>query len=285
MTSKEPKDFVSSLKRKWIWVLVPIIALGIIYTIYISYNKEPDIEYAQATNQDYFKTIPIRKFTPLREYFLNIAKTIADFKPNIVSDYRKLNLDTIPAQMAVVNLGVYAADIGYLSAYDRTQEALKYMDVCLELSKAVNGWDMNNSDVLGRFERNLSNPDSSVQILNQFNNNVIRFSLEHEHRDLGLLMVFGAFIESQYITTQIIKDFPEDMLQDDLRWRVLSPLISIVIDQKEFLRRLIEELEGLEGKEEWEIATFNYASLFTRRSLKYKGNHRFHLLRTLHRTH
>jgi hypothetical protein len=162
-------------------------------------------------------------------------------------------LDTISSHKAAAYFGVCAADIGYLSTYGKTQQALNYMDVCLKLSKAVEGWDVNNSDVSERFERNLSNPDSLIQILNQFNNNVIRYSLEHEHRDLGLLMVFGAFIESQYITTQIINNFPEDMLPDDIRWE----LISIFMGQKKFLRDLIDEFEYLEGKEDWEHATLN----------------------------
>lgn len=257
MATKESKTLISGLKVKWIWLLASISALGMIYAIYIAYGTDPDTEYLQAGDQVQLNTSPTGKVTPLHEYFLSIQKSGADFNSTIISPYPKPNLDSIPPQKAALYLGVYVTDIGYLSTYGRTQEALNYMDVCPDLAEMIFGEDAHDYDVMDRFEKNLSNPDSLNQVLSQFNRNVISYLLEHEHRDLGLLMLLGAFIEAQYITTQIIKDYPEDLLPDHMRWQVLSPLISIVMDQEGFLRNLIKELEKLEGKEEWELAYLN----------------------------
>jgi hypothetical protein len=257
MASKESKTLISGLKGKWIWLLASISALVMIYAIYIAYGTNPDTEYLQTGDQVQLNNSPTGKVAPLHEYFLSIQKSGADFNSTIVSAYPKPNLDSIPPQKAALYLGVYVTDIGYLSTYGRTQEALNYMDVCPDLAEMICGEDAHDYDAMDRFEKNLSNPDSLNQVLSQFNRNVISYLLEHEHRDLGLLMLLGGFIEAQYITTQIIKDYPEDLLPDDVRWQVLSPLISIVMDQEGFLWNLIKDLEKLEGKGEWELASLN----------------------------
>ena len=257
MKSRKPKTFVSSLKEKWIWVLTSIISLSIICAIHTAFFADSDAEHSDTGDQEQHDNNLSGPVAPLHEYFLSIQRTGAEFIPDIVGDYSKLNLDTILIKKAAIFLGVCAADIGYLCAYGRTQQALNYMDVCLGLNEMVGGPDVNDSHILERFKENSSNPDSLNQILNHFNNNTIRYLLEHEHPDLGLLMVFSTFIEAQYITTQIIQDYPEDLQPNDIRWQVLSPLISMVMGQKEFLKELIDKLEGLEGKENWEHATIN----------------------------
>ena len=104
-----------------------------------------------------------------------------------------------------------------------------------------------------RFEKNLSNPDSLIQIRIQFNIKVITYLDENEHRDFGVLMLVGAFIEALYITTQIIDTYPKNLLPNKIRWQVLSPLVSILLDQKGSLMDLIELLENVDGKELLEL--------------------------------
>ena len=66
-------------------------------------------------------------------------------------------------------------------------------------------------------------------------------------------MLVGAFTESLYITTQIIDTYPKNMLPHKMRWQVLSPLVSILLDQKESLMDLIELLENVDGKGDLEL--------------------------------
>lgn len=186
-----------------------------------------------------------------------IQSTGADFNPNIINDHKKYESYTISAKKAAFNLGVYATDIGYLSSYGRTQEALNYMDVCLKLTESLGASDAIDFAVLERFEKNLSNPDSLGKIIDQVIANSDTYLQENDRDNIAALMIGGTFIEALYISTQIIDTYPKDLLPDDLRLQVLSPLVQMLVKQKESLLDVIELLESVDDKEEWVSATIN----------------------------
>lgn len=186
-----------------------------------------------------------------------IQSTGADYNPNIINDYKKYESYTISAKRAAFNLGIYATDIGYLSSYGKTQEALNYMDVCLKLANAVGAQDAIDLAVLERFEKNLSNPDSLGNIINQVIANSDTYLQANDRNNIAALMIGGTFIEALYISTQIIDTYPKDLLPDDLRLQVLSPLVQMLVSQKDALNNVINLLESVDDKEEWIIATIN----------------------------
>lgn len=186
-----------------------------------------------------------------------IQSTGADFNPNIINDYKKYESYTISAKRAAFNLGVYATDIGYLTSYGKTQDALNYMDVCLKLTNTVGAQDAIDFNALERFENNLSNPDSLANIIDQVIANSDNYLEANDRNNIAALMIGGTFIEALYIATQIIDTYPKDILPDDMRMQVLSPLVRMLVDKKESLKDVIELLESVENKEDWELATIN----------------------------
>lgn len=186
-----------------------------------------------------------------------IMGTGADFNPSIVNDNKKYESYTISTKKAAFNLGVYATDIGYLSSYGKTQDALNYMDVCLKLAETIGAQDAVDIKVIERFENNLSNTDSLASIIDQ----VIAKSdsyLQSNNRDnVAALMIGGSFIEGMYISTQIINTYPKDLLPEDKRMQILAPMVQILVNQKESLKNVIGLLESVNNKEDWEIATIN----------------------------
>ena len=186
-----------------------------------------------------------------------IQSTGADFNPNIINDYKKYESYTISVKKAAFNLGIYSTDIGYLSSYGKTQQALNYMDVCLELTKTVGAQDAIDLAVLGRFEKNLSNPDSLAKIIDQVISNSDNYLQANDRNNIAALMIGGTFIEALYISTQIIDTYPKDLLPDDMRLQILSPLVQMLAKQKESLKDVIDLLESVKDKEDWELATIN----------------------------
>ena len=199
----------------------------------------------------------IRDIPPPAEVPYIIQSTGADFNPNIINDHKRYESYTISAKKAAFNLGVYAKDIGYLSSYGKTQEALNYMDVCLKLTETVGAQDAVDFAVLERFEKNLSNPDSLANIIDVVIGNSDAYLQENDRNNIAALMIGGTFIEALYISTQIIDTYPRDLLPDDMRLQVLSPLVQMLVKQKESLKDVIDLLESVDDKEDWEIATIN----------------------------
>lgn len=199
----------------------------------------------------------IRDIPPPAEIPYIIQGTGADYNPNIINDYKKYESYTISVKKAAFNLGIYATDIGYLSSYGKTQEALNYMDVCLKLTKTVGAQDAIDMAVFKRFEDNLSNPDSLGAIIDQVISNSDNYLQSNDRNNIAALMIGGTFIEALYIATQIIDTYPRDLLPDDMRLQILSPLVQMLVKQKESLKDVIDLLESVDEKEDWELATIN----------------------------
>ncbi len=199
----------------------------------------------------------LRDIPPPSEIPYIIQGTGADFNPNIVNSYQKYESYTISAKKAAFNLGVYATDIGYLSSYGKTQEALNYMDVCLKLTETIGAKDAIDFDVLERFEKNLSNPDSLAIIIDHVIANSDTYLQSNDRNNIAALVIGGTFVEALYISTQIIDTYPKDMLPNDLRLQVLSPLVQMLSKQKGALKDVIDLLESVDDKDDWEQATIN----------------------------
>lgn len=186
-----------------------------------------------------------------------IESTGADFNPNIINDSKKYESYLVSPKKSAFNLGVYATDIGYLSSYGKTQEALNYMDVCLKLTDAVGAQDAVDLQVLKRFEQNLSKPDSLGAIINEVIDNSDEYLKQNERANIAAMVVSGTFIEALYISTQLISTYPKDMLSTDQRFTVLSPLIQMLAKQKEPLEDVVELLKSIDEKDDWIVATTN----------------------------
>ncbi len=186
-----------------------------------------------------------------------IQSTGADFNPNIVNDFSKWESYTINPQKAAFNLGVFSTDIGYLSSYGKTQEVMNYLDVCLKLTDAIGAHDAVDFNALERFENNLSNPDSLAKIIDELIAKSDTYLQNTDRDNLAAMVVGGSFIEALYIATQIIDTYPKDILPDDQRMTVLTPLIQMLVKQKDSLKDLIELLNSIKDKDEWVVATIN----------------------------
>ena len=199
----------------------------------------------------------IGKIPPPAEIPYIIQSTGADFNPNIVNSPSKYQSYTISAKKAAFNLGVYATDIGYLSSYGKTQEAITYLDVCLKLTETIGAKDAVDFKAVERFEKNLSKPDSLASIINELISSSDKYLKDNDRNNIAALVVSGTFIEALYIATQIIATYPKNMLPDDMRLQVLSPLVQTLAKQKDSLKDVIALLESVDNKDEWEIATIN----------------------------
>lgn len=255
MSAPESKINSFRLSKRWIWVLASSLIIALVYVNYHVYYSNPDLADEIEVHPNPQKSNP--SIPSLYEILFIIQTTGADFNPNLVNNAKNYKSYTSSAVKAAINIGVYSSDIAYLSSYGRTQQALDYMDVCIALTEVVHGRDVDKLDVLERFENNLSNPDSLIQILNQFDIELITYLNENERMDIGALILAGAFIEVQYITIKIIDTYPKNVISQKMRWQVLSPLVSNLRDQKISLAVLIELLENVDSKGDFELMILN----------------------------
>jgi len=240
-----------------------LIILSLIFTISCTSDKKKEgsasSEYEEASEQSLREQVEkvLYEIPPPSEIPYIIQGTGADFNPNIVNTIDKYESYTISQHKAAFNLGVYATDIGYLSSYGKTQEALNYMDVCMKISESIGIQDAIDLEVLSRFEKNLGDPDSLANIIDESIEKSDTYLQQNERNNIAALIIGGTFVEGLYVSSQIIDTYPKDMLADDQRMTILSPMIRLLAKQKEPLEDMISLLKSVEDKGDWIEATIN----------------------------
>jgi hypothetical protein len=175
-----------------------------------------------------------------------LQATGADYNPSLVNPRTKVDQYTTHTDKAALNLGIYASDIGYLSSYEKAQEAIDYLNACKTLADGLGVIGTFDIDILKRFEANISNKDSLSYLLDETIKQTDKFLKDESRNKLAALVVTGSFVEGLYVSTGLVKSYPKDILKDDDRNKVLEPLIRVVIQQKESVADLMKMLSVVE---------------------------------------
>lgn len=178
-----------------------------------------------------------------------IQGTGAEFNPALTNPLSKLNSYTTRNDKAAINLGIYVADIGYFSSYDKTQEAIEYLGACKTLADNLNVIGSFDMELLQRFEANISNKDSLSRMLDATVHKTETFLKDDNRNRLAAQVIAGSFIEGLYISTGLVKSFPKDLLPDEQRNLVLTNIIRVILEQEKSVTELVKMLERIEQTE------------------------------------
>jgi hypothetical protein len=175
-----------------------------------------------------------------------LQATGAEFNEDLINKRDKVDQYASRTDKAALNLGVYAADIGYLSSYDKTQEAIDYLGSCKTLADNLGLIGTFDAEVIAQFEQNISNKDSLTRLLDRTIKKTENFLNDDNRNKLSSLVIAGSFLEGLYISTGVIKSYPKNILPDDNRNLVLSPIMRVVLEQKKSVTELLKMLSAVE---------------------------------------
>lgn len=178
-----------------------------------------------------------------------LEATGAEFNQTLINDRKKADSYASRSDKAALNLGVYTTDIGYLSSYDKTQEAIDYLNACKMLADNLGVIGSFDVEILKQFEANISNKDSLAAVLNRTVQKTDAYLKDDSRNKLAALVVTGSFVEGLYISTGLIKSYPKNLLADDQRNLVLTPLMRVVLQQEESVDELLKMLSNSEQAE------------------------------------
>jgi hypothetical protein len=237
------------LKQSIYFFLSAVIALGL--NSCGSSSKED-----QNKNSDEFKEAEGALKNQIEEVIYNIPSpseipyllqaTGAEFNEGLLNPRTKVDQYASRNDKAALNLGVYAADIGYLSSYEKTQESIDYLNAAKVLADNLGIIGTFDANVLKRFESNISNKDSLTRLLDQTIKKTETFLKDDSRNKLSALVVAGSFIEGLYISTGVVKSYPKNLLPDDDRKLVLTPIIRVVLEQKKSVSELLKMMKSVE---------------------------------------
>lgn len=178
-----------------------------------------------------------------------LQATGAEFNESLLNPRTKVDQYTAHNDKAALNLGVYVADIGYLTSYDKTQEAIDYLTACKTLADNLGLIGTFDSELGKQFEANISNKDSLAHLLDRTIKQAEAFLVDDNRNKLSSLVVTGSFIEGLYISTGLIKSYPKNILPEDNRNLVLTPLMRVVLEQKKAVSELLKMLSVVDQSE------------------------------------
>lgn len=238
-----------NFKRSIYLVLSAFLMVGLSACGSSSSDKDKDSDEfkdAEKSLENQIKDVVYNIPSPTEIPYL-LQATGADYNPGLVNPRTKVDQYTTHTDKAALNLGVYSADIGYLTSYEKAQEAIDYLNACKTLADGLGVIGTFDMDILKRFEANIANKDSLSRLLDETIKQTDKFLKDESRNKLAALVVTGSFVEGLYISTGLIKSYPKDILPDDAtRNTVLGPLLRVVIQQKQSVSDLLKMLSVVE---------------------------------------
>jgi hypothetical protein len=148
-----------------------------------------------------------------------------------------------------INLGVLGADMGYVTIFDQTQDALHYLKVIKDLADDLGVMGAFDKTLLDRFEKNMGNQDSLLSLVSDAYRVSDAYLKNQDRNDVGVLILAGGFIESLYFAVNVAESTKN---QD---------MVVRIGEQKSSLDNLIKLLSPFYGKEEFKNLTDNLIDL------------------------
>lgn len=104
-----------------------------------------------------------------------------------------------------INLGIYGADLGYVTLFEQTQDAISYLTAIKSIGDDLGVSSAFDMELVQRFEKNIGNQDSILSLVSDAYKASDRYLKNSQQNDIGGLILAGGWIESLYFATNAAK--------------------------------------------------------------------------------
>lgn len=154
-----------------------------------------------------------------------------------------------------INLGVYMADLGYACLYTQAQPAMDFVKASKKVAVDMGLLDVFDPNIVKRFEDNLENRDSLINLLRESYYYTDDYLNKNERTRTAAIIMVGSWIEGMHIAATVANDHADKPEFQDLSRRVG--------EQKETLSALVEVMELISNDEELKTLTEQLKKLQT----------------------
>jgi len=131
-----------------------------------------------------------------------------------------------------LNLGVYSADLSFVSMFDQSQYSVKYLSAVKKMADELGVLNAVDQSIFDRMDKNMDNPDSLMEIISETFMNSDAFLKENDRVETASIVLVGGWLEGLYIASQIAKATENN-----------KEIIQRIIDQRTALETLLNLLE------------------------------------------
>lgn len=214
-------------------------------------NKDKSAEFDKAKSLDQqISDLISEDFPKPSEIPFLVMQTGAEYNQSLINTRENIESYIAQPDKAALNLGVYAADMGYLASYEKTQESIDYFQACKRLADELGIMNAFSPEMVQQVETNIGNRDSLTQILDSSVGEASKYMNNSSQSKLGAMIITGSFVESLYLATGIIKTYPKSSFNDARqRMQVLTPLVQIILNQRGSVAEVTNMLKKVDQTE------------------------------------
>lgn len=210
---------------------------------------------------------------PLAETEQLTPEAIADIQKNITSPVEIANLlqtldvpysqeylaSSVDANRQSTNfdkaikLGILGADLGYLNMYEKTGSSLDVLSSIRQLAEDLKVGQFFDFESIRRLSQNKSNLDSLLFISVDSYTKIDDYLRSNDRGHLSALMIIGVWIEGQYLATQVVNQYHNEILTDRIAEQkiILLDLLNLVrphCSRDNEFKTLCSEMENMKDK-------------------------------------
>ena len=177
-----------------------------------SYDKQVKFEedtsrYAQLESK--VKEVYYRFPSP-DEMFVIIDNSGLQFDNTLLLPIENAN-KYLNSKSQALNLGVYVADLAYITLFERYKESVDYLQVIHQLSEKIRIASAFDKNLVERIEKNIRNIDSLRAISDDALTNLINYLVRNDKENTFAIISIGGMIEFYYLALSMVGDYkPED---------------------------------------------------------------------------
>ncbi|TAF66007.1 MAG: hypothetical protein EAZ55_07265 [Cytophagales bacterium] len=192
-------------------------------------NKSDNPPISKDVLADIVRSIP----SPLEISFL-IKDLGIQYNKGLLNSTDKTASYTTDFKKAL-NLGVYSADLGYSNIYSQTQDALYFLNSIKKMADGLQIGEFFDFNTIKELATNSNNLDSLLIVTNLNLERINENLQKRERADLTVLIVTGGWLEMLYITCEVAKKTPNELLNNRIGEQ------KIILDQLMLLLSFYEE--------------------------------------------
>lgn len=128
-----------------------------------------------------------------------------------------------------VNLGVYGADLSYVTVYNMQQDVINYLDAMHSLANDLNLTKIYDESLYEKIRDNFDNRDTLVVILTEAFDRTYAYMIDAGQGNIAMLMLGGAWLEGMYLTLAVSESGAH-----------LTGFEQVLIDQKNSFEMFLE---------------------------------------------
>ncbi|MEL6536782.1 MAG: hypothetical protein AAFQ98_15290 [Bacteroidota bacterium] len=190
--------------------------------------------------------------TPI-EIVSHVRDAADGYNPALVNDPESSRNYLTTNFRKAINLGVYMADLGYACLYTQAQPAMDFVRASKRVAVDMGLLDVFDPNIVKRFEDNLENRDSLINLLYESYYYTDDYLNKNERTRTAAIIMAGAWVEGMHIAASVAANHTDDSSFNDLAKRVgeqkltLNAIVEIleVISNDEQIATLVEQMKKL----------------------------------------